>query len=164
MKEIEYEVTRNSSVDEDELDRYAVYRLLLLSFEDDVRSKEMKFDDLLQVEKVAADICRPFIRLSSLDLKLGANCEKWKRPPDRKKKLVRPLSVFRERKVEKGVCPVCGKRFTVDEKRTGRKKIYCSMECRVMAFREKKQDKEELCILRKGILDIREEVCEVLLA
>ena len=72
--------------------------------------------------------------------------------------------MFRERKVEKGVCPVCGKRFTVDEKRTGRKKIYCSMECRVMAFREKKQDKEELCILRKGILDIREEVCEVLLA
>lgn len=101
----------------------------------------MKFDDHLQVEKVAADICRPFIRLSSLDLKLSANCEKWKRPPDRKKKLVRPLSVFRERKVEKGVCPVCGKRFTVDEKRTGRKKIYCSMECRVMAFREKNRTK-----------------------
>ena len=32
MEEIEYEVMRNISVDGDELDRYAVYRLLLLSF------------------------------------------------------------------------------------------------------------------------------------
>ena len=70
MEEIEYEVTRNSSVDGDELDRYAVYRLLLLSFEKDVRSGDMEFDELLMVEKVAADICRPFIRLSSLDLRL----------------------------------------------------------------------------------------------
>ena len=54
----------------------------------------------------------------------------WKRPPERKKKSVRPLTVFRKRKVEKGVCPVCGKRFPVDEKRRGRTKIYCSMECR----------------------------------
>lgn len=33
MKEIEYEVTRNSSVDGYELDRYAVYLLLIFSFE-----------------------------------------------------------------------------------------------------------------------------------
>ena len=58
MEEIEYEVTRNSSVDEDELDRYAVYRLLLLSFEKDVRSGDMEFDELIDIEKVAADICR----------------------------------------------------------------------------------------------------------
>ena len=60
MKEIEYEVTRNSAVEGKELDRYAVYRLLLLSFEIDVRSGDMKFDNLLQVVKVAADICKPF--------------------------------------------------------------------------------------------------------
>ena len=54
----------------DELDRYAVYRLLLLSFEKDVRSGDMEFDELIDIEKVAADICRPFIRLSSLDLRL----------------------------------------------------------------------------------------------
>lgn len=126
MKEIEYEVTRNSSVEGDELDRYAVYRLILLSFEKDVRSGEMKFDNLLQVEKVAADICKPFIRLSSLDLKLSVNGELWKKPPERKKKLVRPLSVFRERKAEKGVCPVCGKRFHVDENRKGREDILFS--------------------------------------
>ena len=71
MKEIAYEVTRNSSVDGDELDRYAVYRLLLLSFENDVRSGYIEFDELLTVEKVVADIIRPFIRLSSLDLKLS---------------------------------------------------------------------------------------------
>ena len=52
MKEIEYEVTRNSSVDGDELDRYAVYRLLLLSFENDVRSGAMEFDELIDIEKV----------------------------------------------------------------------------------------------------------------
>ena len=75
MEEIEYEVTRNSSVDGDELDRYAVYRLLLLSFEKDVRSGAMEFDELIDIEKVAADICRPFIRLSSLDLKLSVNGE-----------------------------------------------------------------------------------------
>ena len=58
MKEIEYEVTRNSSVDGDELDRYAVYRLLLLSFEKDVRSGAMEFDELIDIEKVAADTDR----------------------------------------------------------------------------------------------------------
>lgn len=140
MEEIEYEVTRNSAVEGKELDSYAVYRLLLLSFEKDVRSGDMKFDNLLQVEKVAAEICKPFIRLSSLDLKLSVNGEMWKRPPERKKKSVRPLSVFRERKAEKGVCPVCGKRFPVDEKGKGRTKIYCSARCRSMANREKKQD------------------------
>ena len=56
MKEIEYEVTRNSSVDGDELDRYAVYRLLLLSFENYVRSGYMEFDELLTVEKGCADV------------------------------------------------------------------------------------------------------------
>ena len=101
MEEIEYEVTRNSSVDGDELDRYAVYRLLLLSFEKDVRSGDMEFDELFMVEKVAADICRPFIRLSSLDLRLSVSGEMWRKPPAPKKKYVRPLSVFRERKVEK---------------------------------------------------------------
>ena len=50
-----------------------MYRLLLLSFENDVRSGFMEFDELLTVEKVAADIIRPFIRLSSLDLKLSVN-------------------------------------------------------------------------------------------
>ena len=110
MEEIEYEVTRNSSVDGDELDRYAVYRLLLLSFEKDVRSGDMEFDELLMVEKVAADICRPFIRLSSLDLRLSVNGEMWRKPPAPKKRYVMPLSVFRERKVEKGTCPVCGKK------------------------------------------------------
>ena len=85
MEEIEYEVTRNSSVDGDELDRYAVYRLLLLSFEKDVRSGNMEFDELLIVEKVAADICRSFIRLSSLDLKLSINGEMWRKPPAPKK-------------------------------------------------------------------------------
>lgn len=109
-------MTRNSAVEGKEFDRYAVYRLLFLSFEMDVRSGGMKFDNLLQVKKVAANICKSFIRLSSLDLKLSANGEMWKRQPERKKKLVRPLSVFRERKVEKGVCPVCGKRFTVDKR------------------------------------------------
>ena len=81
MKEIEYEVTRNISVDGDKLDRYAVYRLLLLSFENDVRSVYMEFDELLTVEKVVADIIRPFIRLSSLDLKLSVNGEMWRKPP-----------------------------------------------------------------------------------
>ena len=101
MKEIEYEVTRNISVDGDKLDRYAVYRLLLLSFENDVRSVYMEFDELLTVEKVVADIIRPFIRLSSLDLKLSVNGEMWRKPPAPNKKFMRPLSVFRERKVEK---------------------------------------------------------------
>ena len=85
MEEIEYEVTRNSSVDGDELDRYAVYRLLLLSFEKDVRSGDMEFDELIDIEKVAADICRPFIRLSSLDLRLSVNGEMWRKPPAPKK-------------------------------------------------------------------------------
>ena len=85
MEEIEYEVTRNSSVDGDELDRYAVYRLLLLSFEKDIRSGDMKFDELIDIEKVAADICRSFIRLSSLYLKLSINGEIWRKPPAPKK-------------------------------------------------------------------------------
>ena len=41
-----------------------------MSFENDVRSGYIEFDELLTVEKVVADIIRPFIRLSSLDLKL----------------------------------------------------------------------------------------------
>ena len=61
----------------------------------------MEFDELLTVEKVAADIIRPFIRLSSLDLKLSVNGEMWRKHPAPKKKFMRPLSVFRERKVEK---------------------------------------------------------------
>lgn len=128
-------------MDEDELDRYAVYRLLLLSFEKDVRSGDMEFDELIDIEKVAADICRPFIRLSSLDLRLSVNGEMWRKPPAPKKRYVRPLSIFRERKVEKGFCPVCGKRLPVDGKGKGRTKIYCSMECRVMAHREKNKTK-----------------------
>ena len=78
-----------------------MYRLLLLSFENDVRSGAMEFDALIDIEKVAADICRPFIRLSSLDMKLSVNGEMWRKPPAPKKKFMRPLSVFRERKVEK---------------------------------------------------------------
>ena len=88
-------------MDGDELDRYAVYRLLLLSFEKDVRSGDMEFDELIDIEKVAADICEPFIILSSLDLRLSVNGEMWRKPPAPKKKFMRPLSVFRERKVEK---------------------------------------------------------------
>ena len=149
MEEIEYEVTRNSSVDGDELDRYAVYRLLLLSFEKDVRSGDMEFDELLMVEKVAADICRPFIRLSSLDLRLSVNGEMWRKPPAPKKRYVRPLSVFRERKVGKGCCPVCGKRLLVDENRKGREKIYCSARCRTMANREKNKTKRNCVVCGK---------------
>ena len=88
-------------MDGDKLDRYAVYRLLLLSFENDVRSGYIEFDALLTVEKVVADIIRPFIRLSSLDLKLSVNGEMWRKPPAPKKNFMRPLSIFRERKVEK---------------------------------------------------------------
>ena len=88
-------------MDEDELDRYTVYRLLLLSFEKDVRSGDMEFDELIDIEKVAADMIRPFIRLSSLDLRLSVSGEMWRKPPAPKKNFMRPLSVFRERKVEK---------------------------------------------------------------
>ena len=149
MEEIEYEVTKNSSVDGDELDRYAVYRLLLLSFEKDVRSGDMEFDELIDIEKVAADICRPFIRLSSLDLRLSVNGEMWRKPPAPKKRYVRPLSVFRERKVEKGFCPVCGKRLPVDGKGKGRQRIYCSGRCRTVANREKSKTKRNCVVCGK---------------
>ena len=103
----------------------------------------MEFDELLTVEKVAADIIRPFIRLSSLDLKLSINGELWWKPPTPKKKYVRPLSVFRERNVEKGTCSVCGKRLPVDGKRKGRERIYCSGRCRTVANRELQRLKDK---------------------
>ncbi len=44
------ECIRNSCIPEDELDRYMIYRLILLSFEKDVKDGAMSFDDYVEHE------------------------------------------------------------------------------------------------------------------
>ena len=124
------ECIRNSCIPEDELDRYMIYRLILLSFEKDVKDGAMSFDDYVEAEREAADLCSPFIRVSSISLRryLKDTCRK----EDTVEKTPKPVVIKDEDEI--GTCKQCGQPFILNKR--GVKSSFCSSRCRVAYYRK----------------------------
>ena len=124
------ECIRNSCIPEDELDRYMIYRLILLSFEKDVKDGAMSFDDYVEAEREAADLCSPFIRVSSISLR--RYLKDTRRKEDTVEKTPKPVVIKDEDEI--GTCKQCGQPFILNKR--GVKSSFCSSRCRVAYYRK----------------------------
>ena len=132
------ECIKNSCIPEDELDRYIIYRLLLLSFVKDVKDGEISFDEYVEAEREAAELCRPFIRVSSISLR------RYLKKTDVKEVTVdetpKPVVIKDEDQI--GTCKQCGQPFILNKR--GVKSSFCSSRCRIAYYR-KQQSCEMTC-------------------